>query len=196
MKNTRLYELGSFPAIRLIRLLSVGFLIVIGLASSYSADPQKKTGASAGTVGNDSPAPSGYLNKAAPPGLRFAAPPKPPVAYLPPLPITYDPQPVFSSEFAPPTVEIAPPKKIVTPQPTNGPTSIRLPDLVSDLGSKRTGNIPAYPVDMGSVSPQMLVRFFHDGRPGGVEMLLTNGISFQVPVREGKPVSSASYEVK
>jgi hypothetical protein len=138
----------------------------------------------------------GYLSKAAPSGLRFAPPPKPPVAYLPPLPITYDPQPVFSSDFAPPTDFLAG----KSPAPSDQPLKVVGPSvtsLVSNFTTSRVqGQIPAAPVDLGSVSPQMLVRFFPSGKPNEVELLLTNAVTFRVPVREDKPSSAASYEVK
>jgi hypothetical protein len=136
----------------------------------------------------------GYLSKSPPSSLRFAAPPKPPVAYLPPLPITYDPQPVFSPEFAQPNAPF--PVSVSTP-PTPlppAPTSLQWPEAASKMTNKV--QIPATPVDMGAVSPQMLVRFFQNGKPADVQMLMTDTVSFRVPVKEEKQSSSASYEVK
>ena len=138
----------------------------------------------------------GYLSQLPPPGLRFAAPPKPPVAYLPPLPITYDPQPVFSSEFAPPTTDLVSPR-MALPSSSEPPVmNVPFAALTSNFNTNRTGNIPSGPVDVASVSPQMLVRFFQSGKPRDIELLLTNAVSFRVPVQGEKPSSSASYEVK
>jgi hypothetical protein len=106
----------------------------------------------------------GYLSKSAPSGLRFAAPPKPPVASLPPLPITFDPQPVFSPEFAQPNGNF--PVMVSTNPPPSSPplTSMSWPEAVTKFGTNKV-QIPATPVDMGAVSPQMLVRFFQNGKP-------------------------------
>lgn len=137
----------------------------------------------------------GYLSKAAPSGLRFAAPPKPPVAYLPPLPIPTDPQPVFSPEFAQPIADVSPPARTnPTPSPKL-PNSVQWPEIATMFTNKQ-GQIPPTPVDMGAVSPQMLVRFFQSGKPADVQMLMADPVSFRVPVKEEKPSSSASYQVK
>ncbi|MBI2948315.1 MAG: hypothetical protein HYY23_11775 [Verrucomicrobia bacterium] len=177
-------------------LAMVALTLICGPCWVYSQAAKKSAAPSSPAI--PKPAPSqGYLSKASPPGLRFAPPPKPPVAYLPPLPITYDPQPVFSSDFAPPTTDLPVGKG---PPPPALPPSVVGPSvtaLVSNFTTNRAqGQIPAAPVDLGSVSPQMLVRFFSTGKPNEVELLLTNAVSFRVPVREEKPSSSASYEVK
>jgi hypothetical protein len=136
---------------------------------------------------------SGYLSKSAPSGLRFAAPPKPPVAYLPPLPITYDPQPVYSPDFASPIADLprAPADDIAPP--TLAPTSVPVTDLITMFTNKQ-GKIPQDLVEQGIVNPQMLVRFFQNGKASEIE--LREPISFKVPVKDEKPSSSASYQVK
>jgi len=183
-----------------ITVVVAAFILVSSPCQVYSqaskTQASKKSPASPAPASPKPTSNQGYLSKAAPSGLRFAPPPKPPVAYLPPLPITYDPQPVFSSDFAPPTTDLplgkgapsAPPPTVVGPSVTS---------LISNFSTNRIqGQIPAAPVDLGSVSPQMLVRFFSTGKPNEVELVLTNAVSFRVPVREDKPSSSASYEVK
>ncbi|MBI4659417.1 MAG: hypothetical protein HY735_11300 [Verrucomicrobia bacterium] len=177
----------------------IGVLSLIILATTYGGVPagSKKAASSSSPAAPKATSPQGYLGKSSPMGLRFAPPPKPPVAYLPPLPITYDPQPVFSSDFAPPTTELPAPQPSVGPAPPPAITNVAVTILASNfVGTNRNGQIPASPVDLGSVSPQMLVRFFPNGRIGQVELFLTNGASFNVPVREDKRSSSASYEVR
>ena len=181
--------------------LPLGLVVAVstmffGTSFVYSQAPKKPAGG-AGAMSQKPTSSQGYLSKATPPALRFASPPKPPVAYLPPLPITYDPQPVFSSDFAPPTTDLpvaqAPPPPPLQPSVV-GPS---MTSLVSSFTTNRPpGQIPSAPVDLGSVSPQMLVRFFPGGKHNEVELVLTNAVSFRVPVREEKPSSSASYEVK
>jgi hypothetical protein len=138
---------------------------------------------------------SGYLSKAPPAGLRFAPPPKPPVAYLPPLPITQDPQPVFSGEFAPPTDFPVPPPspKPVAIQPAS--QIVPFAELASTL-TNRQGKIPPTPVEFNRVSPQMLVRFFQNGKPEEVQLLIGDPVSFRVPEKENRPSSTAGYELK
>ena len=77
----------------------------------------------------------GYLNKTPPSGLRFAAPPKPPVAYLPPLPITYDPQPIFSSDFAPPTSDLPVTKAPAPPAQLHAVVSPSVTALASNFST-------------------------------------------------------------
>lgn len=188
---------STFHRAKLVWSFSLTALMILFGPQRVHSQGAKKSGPAPSAPGQKSASNQGYLSLAAPSGLRFAAPPKPPVAYLPPLPITYDPQPVFSSEFAPPTTDLATPKP---PPPAPLPPSVVSPSLTSlasNFGTNRSsGQIPTAPVEMGSVSPQMLVRFFPGGKLGEVELLLTNAMSFRVPVREEKPSSSASYEVK
>lgn len=178
-----------------LSLAAATITILGGISFVWSQTP-KKAGAPAEPA-SPKPTQSGYLNKAEPSGLRFAPPPKPPVAYLQPLPITYDPQPVFTSDFAPPTTDLPVAKAPGPPPPAPQVVGPSVTSLTSNFSTNRPqGQIPAAPVDLGSVSPQMLVRFFSNGRPNEVELLLTNAVSFKAPVREEKPSSSASYEVK
>lgn len=138
----------------------------------------------------------GYLRNLQPSGLRFAPPPKPPVASLPPLPITFDPQPVFSPEFAQPGSKfpVEPNVKISTTTPGD-PVSVPITDLASVFRGPKQGKIPTDTGNLGAVSPQMLVRFFENGKPKTVEIpidnMIKNPAAFRVPVR-----SSATYEVK
>ena len=180
---------------RMILILSIA-VMMLGLTNTVWSQTVKK-GTPVTTP--EGPKPStgrGYLSQLPPPGLRFAAPPKPPVANLPPLPITYDPQPVFSSEFASPTTDLHSPITALPPSSEPPATSVPFAALTSNFNTNRTGNIPSGPVDMASVSPQMLVRFFQNGKPRDIELLLTNAVSFRVPVQDEKRSSSASYEVK
>lgn len=137
--------------------------------------------------------PQGYLPKAGPAGLRFAPPAKPRPAYLPPLPITPDPQPTAVSEPAPGSAGNS-----VTTHVT-GQTSPRKAPAATDAVNANQGNrakTAGSPAESGLVTPQMLLKFFPNGKPAGYEMLLNDPVSFQVPVRETRPSSSASYEVK
>lgn len=155
------------------------------LGQSSKKPPQKETST------------TGYLNKAAPSGLRFALPPKPPVAYLPPLPITYDPQPVYNPEFAQPVIDV--PRLSTTNAPPPPPPQVSRvpwPEAVTNFPTNKPVQIPPTPVELGAVSPQMLVRFFQNGKPADVQMLMTDPVNFQVPVREERRSSSATYEVK
>lgn|GEM_PF-1792513 len=140
----------------------------------------------------------GYLNKTAPTGLRFASPPKPPVAYLPPLPITYDPQPVFNSDYAQQVGTVPNVAAPSAPPPVVPPViGVPWPESVAAVPStNRQIQIPVTPIEVGAVSPQMLVRFFQNGRPADVQMLMSDPVNFRVPVREERRSSSASYEVK
>jgi hypothetical protein len=144
--------------------------------------------------------PAGYLSKSSPSGLRFAAPPKPPVAYLPPLPITFDPQPVYTFEFASPMQDLPKPSNAGAPPPKIAVPQVPGPEIVSPLynnpGSRQGGGqIPMTSGEVGIVSPQMLVKFFQVGQPE-VQMLMSNPVSFKAPVREERPSSSATYEQK
>ena len=170
--------------------------MVLGLAGTGWSQTAKKAAAVASQEEHKATPTRGYLSQLPPPGLRFAAPPKPPVAYLPPLPITYDPQPVFSSEFAPPTTDLPSPRMAVPASSDPPALSVPFAALTSNFNTNRTGSIPSGPVDMASVSPQMLVRFFQSGKPRDIELLLTNAVSFRVPVQDEKKSSSASYEVR
>ncbi len=139
----------------------------------------------------------GYLNKSAPSGLRFAAPPKPPVAYLPPLPISYDPQPVYTPDFAQPIADFPHTVTATPPPPPPFVSSVQWPDSRNSFNTtNKQVLIPATPVDLGAVNPQMLVRFFSNGKPADVQMLVNDPVGFRVPVKEEKPSSSASYQVK
>ena len=179
-----------------LALTTFGCVFLGGTPEGFTQTPKKP--AEKASLSNSKTASSpGYLNKTPPPGLRFAAPPKPPVPYLPPLPITYDPQPIFSSDFAPPTADLPVTKSAAPPAQQHTVVSPSVTALASNFGTNRmVGQIAGSPVDLGSVSPKMLVRFFQNGKPSEVELLVTNAPSFQVPVREIKPSSSASYEVK
>ncbi len=171
-------------------------VMILGLANTVWSQTVKK-GTPVATPEGPRPSTSrGYLSQLPPPGLRFAAPPKPPVAYLPPLPITYDPQPVISSEFAPPTTDLISPRTVLPSSSEPPVMNVPFAALTSNFNTNRTGNIPSGPVDVASVSPQMLVRFFQSGKPRDIELILTNAVSFRVPVQDYKPSSSASYEVK
>lgn len=143
----------------------------------------------------------GYLSRPQPSGLRFAPPPKPPVAYLPPLPITYDPQPVFSPEFAQPGTEFPIQSDVTSSKPSPAPpASVPITDISSIFKGTKQGKIPVDTGNQGIVSPQMLVRFFEGGKPMSIEIpidnLIEGPLNFQIPVRQGKTSSSATYELK
>lgn len=145
---------------------------------------------------------TGYLGKAAPSGLRFAPPPKPPVAYLPPLPITYDPQPVFTPEFANPTGELPPPppppnnSSNLAPPSVPGPEKVLSPLYPNHTPGGKQNQVPLSAGEIGVVIPQMLVKFFQPGQPTEVQMLMNNPVMFQPPLRQERPSSSATYQVK
>jgi len=143
----------------------------------------------------------GYLSNPQAPGLRFAPPPKPPVAYLPPLPISQDPEPIFSPEFAQAGSELpVPPEPEKTETKRVPPTPFALTDVASLLKDAKATKIPADGDSLGIVSPQMLVRFFENGKTKTIEIPIPNPIegpiNFRVPVNERKRTSSARYEVK
>jgi len=149
----------------------------------------------------ESSAKRGYLSRPQPSGLRFAPPPKPPVAYLPPLPITYDPQPVFSPEFAQPGTEFPTQPAVTSSKPiTARVASVPITDISSIFKGTKQGKIPVDTGNLGTVSPQMLVRFFEGGKPISIEIpidnLIEGPLNFQIPVRQVKPSSSSTYELK
>jgi hypothetical protein len=137
---------------------------------------------------------SGYLSKSATSGLRFASPPKPSVPSLPPLPITFDPQPVFAPEFAQPltelTVQMAPPP----PAASTPPAKPALTELVSSIAN-RQDKITALLVPVQAVSAQMLTKYFQDAKLTEVQAPVDSMV-FRVPENAGKQTSSASYQVK
>jgi hypothetical protein len=140
--------------------------------------------------------PAGYLNKPPPGGLRFAAPPKPPVEQLPPLPVTYDPQPLFSHEFAQPFGEAARMHSVV-PAPSAFARPPSVEELVDSNFIRPISIPPVVPVDSGVVSPQMLVRFFAPGQTAEVGVIVDTSVAFQPPVYRGpKPSSSAVFRVR
>ena len=137
---------------------------------------------------------SGYLSKLPPSGLRFAPPPRPPVAYLPPLPISHDPQPVFSPEFAQPISEIPVQPIIHPPPPPRSITSLPITELTSILTNK--SKIPESSSVPNVLNPQMFVKFFQHGKPGEGEGNSPSSITFRAPVKDERRSSSANYEVK
>lgn len=188
--KTTLLKKSSGSGSGWIGCLSLASIIVIGGDLQSLAQTRKKAPPKEVIL-------PGYLNNSVPSGLRFAAPPKPPVAYLPPLPISYDPQPVYTPDFAQPTADF-PHSVAVTPvPPTTFVSTVVWPDSRNSFNTtNKQVLIPATPVDMGAVSPQMLVRFFSNGKPADVQMLVNDPVGFRVPVKEEKPSSSASYQVK
>lgn len=180
MKTTPLTAL-----VRLPKNMLTGLFCLVALAAL--AAPPKTTTPPGPTV------PQGYLPKAGPAGLRFAPQAKPRPAYLPPLPITPDPQPAAISEPTPGSAgnsvtthvagQVSPPKALPATDAVNASQGNRAKTAVN-------------PSESGVVTPQMLLKFFPNGKPAGYEMLLNEPVNFQVPVRETRPSSSASYEVK
>lgn len=172
----------------------VSFAPIKSYGQSKSSKPQKSASDSIGTrlTVPDSVQP-GYLSKTAPSGLRFAAPPKPPVTTLPPLPISYNPQPMFMPEFAEPLAELPVPPAPPAPPPVAVPTPVPFTDLVSTLANK-DGKIPGNLPRNDPVLPHMLVKFFN-GKPAD-GLLPAEGVSFQLPVKPSMPSSSATYTVK
>lgn len=181
--------------------LVTGVLAVTILTSATEAYGQKATHAQPPVRKQPtSPAPqpansSGYLSKLPPTGLRFAPPPKPPVSSLPPLPITYDPQPVFSPDFAQPLAEFPNPPKPTPPPPRIDPQDVEVAELAS-IFTNKTEKIPPSLAPVEAVSPQMLIKFFQNAKPAEVQMLVPDPVYFRVPVREERRSSSATYEVK
>jgi hypothetical protein len=140
--------------------------------------------------------PAGYLSKPPPGGLRFAAPPKPPVEQLPPLPVTYDPQPLFSYEFAQPFGEAARMHSFEVAQPTS-PRPPSVEELVDSNFIRPISIPPIVPMDSGVVSPQMLVRFFVPGQTAEAGVIVDSSVAFQPPVQRGpKPSSTAVFRVR
>jgi hypothetical protein len=145
--------------------------------------------------GQTAPPPPGYLTKSAPSVLRFAPIPKPPAGGLPPLPITLDPQPTYSPEFASAIPDAFRPASMIVSGQTNSPKAppaglVVMPAPASN--AKATAVTP----ESGTASPQMLIKLRPDGKPGGIEMYPGDWITFQTPVREERRSSSATYEIK
>lgn len=180
----------AFERDGVVRLSSIGLgclFAVLALEPAYNGFTQ------AAKKEKDEPK-SGYLSKSTPSGLRFAAPPRPPVAYLPPLPITHDPQPLFNPEFAQPISEL-PVQPVILPAPSAPSiTSIPLTELTSIFTNK--SKIPESTSVPNVLNPQMFVKFFQQTRPGEGESPSLSSITFRVPVKEEKRSSSAIYEVK
>jgi hypothetical protein len=183
---------SAFRSCVAVRRTVLGVLLVslVSVVESIAQQPK---------VEKKEVAPSGYLNKISPPGLRFAPPPKPPVAYLPPLPITYDPQPVFTPEFASPMSDLPkPPSSNTASAPAPNPV-VPGPERLSPIynnGGNKQSQIPVSAGEAGVVSPQMLVKFFQAAQPAEVQMLMNNPVSFKAPLPAERPSSSATYEVK
>lgn len=176
--------------------------VVFAFAVMLLAGPIETQGQAKSSSTSKKPvAKRGYLSKLQPSGLRFASPPRPPVSYLPPLPITYDPQPVFTPEFAMPGTELPVRKsvKVVTNTPTFN-LDVPITDLSSIFTGPKQGKIPTDSGNQEAVSPQMLVRFFENGNRKTIEIpvdnIIGNPLTFRVPVNRPKASGSATYELK
>lgn len=173
---------------------SLGLAVLMFSLTSFGQG-QSKPVPTTKAAPKEAPTVPGYLSKAPPPGLRFAPPPKPPVASLPPLPITYDPQPVFTPDFAQPLADfpatVRETKQIQAPQTPVVPVL----DLASQISTNRGEKIPPAITSAEAVSPQMLIRFFQNAKPAEIEMLMPNPVYFRPPVEERRS-SSATYELK
>ena len=180
------------PMLVLIAILSSA-MGNVSYGQSKSSKPEKKAPDSAVVRSSVSvPVQPGYLSKTAPSGLRFAAPPKPPVTTLPPLPISYNPQPMFTPEFAEPLGELPVPPSPPAPPPVEVPTPVPFTDLVSTLANK-AGKIPGNLPRNDPVLPHMLVKFFN-GKLADTQFP-SERVSFQPPVTPSKPTSTATYNV-
>lgn len=183
--NMKAFERDGVVRLSSISLGCLAALLAFELSCNGFAQAAKKE--------KDEPK-SGYLSKSPPSGLRFAAPLKPPVAYLPPLPITHDPQPLFSPEFAQPISEL-PVQPVVQPEPSAPSiTSFPITELTSIFTNK--SKIPENPSVPNVLNPQMFVKFFRQTKPVEAESQSLSSITFRVPVKEEKRSSSATYEVK
>ncbi len=135
----------------------------------------------------DSPLDPGYLTKGPAYALRFAAPAKVPIAPLPALPISYDPQPQFAPAPAQPIVE-APAQTtiIVTTGPTTTPNTLSGNDLVRQLLSQQ-------PLTVGAGTGG-IVKFFQSGT-NQIGITVDPTPLFQPPATLSRP-SSATYQQK
>ncbi len=176
-------NVNSFkPFVSGLRILAAGGCFV--MAFTCGGAPPKATNST-----------SGYLPKSAPAGLRFAPPPKPRPDYLPPLPITPEPQPTGLFDSAPLTTNVT---IVVTNvvAPVKAPKGGAMTETArSERKAAKSGKKEMMTAEPGRVSPEMLLRFFPNGKPAGMEMLVNDPVNFQAPIRE-RPSSSAGYEVK
>ena len=174
-----------------MKLFSPLILLAVGFATTaFAADATVATNKPA-VKNTATPVASGagYLANAKAGPLRFApaVPPRP--ADLPPVPVTHDPQPTRPPEF--PKVAEGP-QTIVTTRRDETPTAVFPP-------SESTAPKARSAADFGAtlfLTPQMLVRFFPNGKPIGAALGTEQTIVFQVPVRPAPESSSATYTVK
>jgi hypothetical protein len=191
MKTKAFQILTSLQKLSIVeRCLAI--LLIFG--GSFSSQSQT-TGKAPSQVGKSQDTLNpGYLSKSAPSGLRFAPPPKPPVAYLPPLSISHNPQPVFNSEFAQPIADLPTPP-IPNSAPTPPPITVVPFTELTTIFTNKDSKVPESPVDPGAVSPQMLIRFFADEKPG-TRKTLDTPVFFRVPVNEETPTRVTSNQLK
>ena len=145
----------------------------------------------------DVPSPAGYLSKTGPGTLRFAPVAKPGSAPLPPLPITPDPQPAAAPQ---PATVIGGNSTTAAVYVARQPAPVKNGAAVADSASSSTNaasqtRSPILP-EAGMMNPQMFLRFFPNGKPAGVGVLLNDAVNFEVPIKETRLSSSASYEVR
>jgi hypothetical protein len=141
--NTGVFAVALPPLC--IAALRCAVMLVLGVGFLHAAEPAKK-----------SVAPSqGYLSKDPPPGLRFAAPPRPPVASLPPAAIPANTAPVFSEKFYD-KEEFRPedPSKLKAPD--------KLPKTVKKVSNEKPAEKPAA-VQSNPDALKLLVKYFEFG---------------------------------
>ncbi len=192
--NTKAYDRVGLSRLNSLSLLGAFvFLTIAGSSLGFCQTPAKSSPNQPIKKEKETLS-AGYLSKSPPAGLRFAAPPRPPVAYLPPLPISQDPQPVFSPEYASPNAEVPIHTGPSPPPPPPVVTSVGVTELTSMF--TKTAKIPQDLPTQTVVNPQMLVKFFQRKNPSEVRFILPDPISFRAPIQAEKISSSATYEVK
>jgi hypothetical protein len=139
----------------------------------------------------------GYLSKGPPVALRFA-PPEQFAVQLPPLPKSPDPQP-----SALPNIDAEASPAVGAPDQSAASAVSSPKQTVENNGSVANSSEPPpmrvrIPVDLtgvpGQVSPQMLIRFFPDGKPSQIEFFVNPRSGTEIP--NDLPSSSAQYSVK
>lgn len=131
--------------------------------------------------------PVGYLTKGRGYGLRFASPAKVPIAPLPSLPISYDPQPQFAPVPIQPIVEATASQSVIVVTTAFPPSNtLSGNDLVRQLLSQQ-------PLVVGPGTGSM-IKFFQSGT-NQIGITIDPTPLFQPPATLGRP-SSATYQQK
>lgn len=110
----------------------------------------------------------GYLTQGRPMALRLAKQVKPRITMLPALQIKLDPQPVFSTNFASPTLSI-PKAKLETQTINKTVKAMEISEVMSKVDEKAVGKVPLDSniiIDDGVIRPSALVEFFRAGKEG------------------------------